>query len=511
MKLVLSVCLIVVLGLPLAAAEYHVNWDGSADFTAIQEAIDASVDGDTVIVHPGVYSETTISGSYYVVVEFWGKNIVLRSLDPNDPRIVESTVIDGLGMYLPVSFVGTEDSTCVLSGFTIRNGYSMSGGGISGTVDPLDVGISSARISNCIITGNVAWGNHSAFLFGGMGGGLLFCDGPITNCVIVANYANTEGGGMANCDGPITNCLIAGNRADGVYGGGLYDCDGAISNCTISGNYAGVAAGGLEHCSGIIVNSIIWGKYTDHAEYGQELEECVAPSYCCVRGWTGEGEGNISDDPRFAFGPLGDCYLSCRASGQTVDSPCIDVGSNSAEFLNLAHLTTRTDGFPDTGVVDIGYHYPSVPPPPPKVEIETDRAEYAAGDEMTVSMSYENRGVKVEGAIYFAFGPESLDWLVFWPWMTFVPTPYFEGTLWSGVSYPNLPSTTHTIPESLAPGGYLCLGAVLNADGSFASDIALYPVTIQAVGSKDSPQGHIEKERELREPSCHQGLIWPNA
>ena len=144
--------------------------------------------------------------------------------------------------------------------------------------------------------------------------------------------------------------------------------------------------------------------------------------------------------------------------------------------------TTRTDGVPDEPPYDIGYHYPSVPPPPPKVAIRTDRAEYAPGDEMTVSMSYENRGVKVEGAIYFAFGPESLDWLVFWPWMTVVPTPYFEGTLWSGVSYPNLPSTTHTIPDSLAPGGYLWLGAVLNADGSFASDIALRPVTIQAAG-----------------------------
>jgi len=194
------------------------------------------------------------------------------------------------------------------------------------------------------------------------------------------------------------------------------------------------------------------------------------------------------EDPRFVHGPLGSCYLSNIDSGQEVSSPCLDVAP-AAWWEAYSHLgpppegsTTRTDGVPDEAPFDIGYHYPSVPPPPPKVGIATDRAEYAAGDEMTVSMSYENRGVKVEGAVYFAFGPESLDWLVFWPWMTFVPTPYFEGTLWSGVSYPNLPSTMHTIPENLAPGSYLWLGAVLNADGSFASDIALCPVTIQAAG-----------------------------
>ena len=133
---------------------------------------------------------------------------------------------------------------------------------------------------------------------------------------------------------------------------------------------------------------------------------------------------------------------------------------------------------PDEWPYDIGYHYPSVPPPPPKVSVKTDRTEYLHGEEMTVYPSYENRGVKVEGAIYFAFGPESLEWLIFWPWMTFVPTPFAEGTLWSGVSYPNLPPTTHTIPGSLAPGHYFWLGAVLSADGAFASDIALWPVTI---------------------------------
>jgi len=78
-------------------------------------------------------------------------------------------------------------------------------------------------------------------------------------------------------------------------------------------------------------------------------------NYTCIQGLTGAlgGIGNIDDDPLFVTGPLGDYYLS--HVGQ--DSPCIDVGSDTAVNLGLAARTTRTDELPDTGIVDMGYHY----------------------------------------------------------------------------------------------------------------------------------------------------------
>ncbi|MBN2207728.1 MAG: DUF1565 domain-containing protein [Candidatus Coatesbacteria bacterium] len=193
--------------------------------------------------------------------------------------------------------------------------------------------------------------------------------------------------------------------------------------------------------------------------------------------------------PAFAEGPLGGSYLSNVESGQEETSLLVD--ALDAHVISFywelfdddwppSGSTTRTDGVPDEARYDLGYHYPSVPPPAPGVTVRTDRTEYPVGDEMQASMTYENRGVKVEGAIDFAFGPDTLDWLIFWPWMTFIPTPWVWGTLWSGVSYQNLPPTTHTIPGGLAPGRYLWLGAVLASDGTFASDIALWPVTITA-------------------------------
>lgn len=82
-------------------------------FKTIQEAIDAAPHGDVVVVAEGTYVEN---------VRFNGKNITLRSTAPLNSGIVGTTVIDGNQGGPVVTFAGTEDGTCVLSGFTIRNG-----------------------------------------------------------------------------------------------------------------------------------------------------------------------------------------------------------------------------------------------------------------------------------------------------------------------------------------------------------------------------------------------------
>jgi len=53
----------------------------------------------------------------------------------------------------------------------------------------------------------------------------------------------------------------------------------------------------------------------------------------------------------FVEGPLGEYYLH-------PDSPCIDAGSRSAEQAGLSDRATQADSTPDTGIVDMGYHYP---------------------------------------------------------------------------------------------------------------------------------------------------------
>ncbi len=88
------------------------------DHEAIQGAIDAAEDGDTVLVEPGEYVEN---------IDFEGKAIAVIG-NTDDPSEV---VIDGdeNGSSVVV-FRNEEDENSVLSGFTITNGDTDYGGGI---------------------------------------------------------------------------------------------------------------------------------------------------------------------------------------------------------------------------------------------------------------------------------------------------------------------------------------------------------------------------------------------
>ena len=75
----------------------------------------------------------------------------------------------------------------------------------------------------------------------------------------------------------------------------------------------------------------------------------------CPSNW---GPGNINVDPRFVNAAGNDFHLQNIAAGQSVNSPCIDAGGESAVSAGMFRYSTSTLGTPDTGVVDLGYHYP---------------------------------------------------------------------------------------------------------------------------------------------------------
>jgi len=91
-----------------------------SQYPAIQLAIDASVNGDTVLV---------TDGTYYENIRFKGKRIVVAStyLTTNDTSHIQNTIIDGSHATNPdsgsvVYFNAGEDTNSVLCGFTITGG-----------------------------------------------------------------------------------------------------------------------------------------------------------------------------------------------------------------------------------------------------------------------------------------------------------------------------------------------------------------------------------------------------
>jgi parallel beta-helix repeat protein len=295
-KLIFGFALLFV-AIPCAARIITVDDNGPADFNNIQAAIDDANDGDTVEVQPGRY---TGPGNHDI--DFKGKAITVRSIDPNDPDVVAATIIDGEGNYdwclegwceehRGFHFHSGEDPNSVLAGFTvtkfcapdIQRYHQLMPGGAGILCED-----SSPTINRCIIINN--WAHHWGEGIGGggihsrggnpiithstisdnegyVGAGGIDCEGGspiVSQCLIINNHSSWAGGGISCGSGStIINCAISGNS--GGVGGGI-EGSPFISNCVITGNSAIWHGGGIygspivSHCT-IANNTVPYGGY----------------------------------------------------------------------------------------------------------------------------------------------------------------------------------------------------------------------------------------------------------
>jgi len=363
-----------------------INTTTGEAYRDLQEAMDAADPGEEIVLGPGTYTGLTD-------IDFGGKDIILRSSDPNDPNVVAATIIDPNQAGRAFNFHGGESPNAVLDGFTITNGRAASGtyatpsGGailctagssptiskcriIGNSADSLGGGIycdhSNPTITECAITENSAedgggiwWSLDSGAPTIGLGSG----NSPtIRNCRIGGNSANGHGGGVGGDDADgqavtIMNAIIRGNTA-GIAGGGVCGRgELVIINCTVVGNKADNGAGGgngggiYTHGNGhlTLTNSIVWANLdlggTGTGESAQVHAADLAPTvnYCCIQGWTGGlgGTGNHGDDPAFLDpdGPDDNAYTwKDNDYHITPNSPCLDVGDPNGDYTNQTDI-----------------------------------------------------------------------------------------------------------------------------------------------------------------------------
>jgi hypothetical protein len=401
----------------------YADWSTAA--TNIQDAVDASSDGDLVLVTDGIYQTggELASGltTNRVVID---KAVTVQSV--NGPAV---TLIQGFND--PNTPLNTNSVRCVfltngavLSGFTLTNGATRSDGDANQDQSGGGVwcGTTNEVVTNCIVSGNSAAAYGGGIYQGtieactlpgdiaGQGGGIE--NGIVNNCTLTGNSSDYGGGADSST---LNNCTLVGNSAWG--GGGansstLNNCiifsntatvwwnsrgGGAeistLNNCLIYGNVSSFPGGGADNCTlnnctvvnnseywyigGGGVNSCTLNNCITYYNNPDNTPDCIL-NYCCDTS-IAEGAGNITNDPAFVDWPDGDFHLQ-------TNSPCINAGNNS-----YVTTTNDLDGNPriSGGTVDIGaYELQTVIPLSAAIQVDFTNVVAGFSSHLTGSTLY---------------------------------------------------------------------------------------------------------------------------
>ncbi len=244
------------------------SWATAA--TNIQDAIDAAVAGDVVLLDRGVYfiPDTLKIEKGLLVAGAYG---------------ARECIIDGGGARRCVWMTNT---LAVLDGVTVRNGFTSDRYTAAG--DGAGVVCEHGTLRRCIVRGNRAAAH---------GGGVYLFYGVMENCLVCDNRTGLNGGGVDASGATLRNCTIIGNRAEKI-GGGFF-----------ATQFQGLYGAHLDNC-------IVYDNTAQDAPNNYH----VAVFRSCATWPLPAGEGNLSNAP--ALIALNSFHLGAA-------SPCIDAGATN--------------------------------------------------------------------------------------------------------------------------------------------------------------------------------------
>jgi hypothetical protein len=248
------------------------------DYTTIEDAIDGTAEGGTILIGPGTWNE----GKLFIL-----KSLTIGACDPTDPPVIDSGT-DTYGVF--TTSWGNETLTFTLSDVELfspeGNGLSLNSGTtatiervkIAGSKRGIDVNYANATIKDCTIENNNSDGNGGGIRINGNSTVAVV----IENTLIRHNSSNNTGefdyyggGGIASYKGLVTlkgTTSITGNTA-AANGGGVLLTGGSFtmeSPVTITGNsadcYGGLynepSSGGYATLGGVSVSTVIGNTAT---------------------------------------------------------------------------------------------------------------------------------------------------------------------------------------------------------------------------------------------------------
>jgi len=385
-SLVVAVAVLVMGRASGGAAAIRVAPDGTGDFTAIQPAIDAAVDGDAVVV---------AAGEYIVAepVDFGGKAIALRA----EAGAVETTIRMSETPSDPkrasvVMFAAGESEAASLEGFTLTGGR--------GTFTDAPQCEGGPDAFDCV--GGEAW----------VGGG-LFCERgarpSIINCRITGNVSDKGAGVFCRSSASFLNCVIAGNLAREQVGDAIYCPDPpwpSLRSCTIGGRRYATAP---LYARPSADNCLLWGSEGNvrvgrsnmHVDPAMELVDAAGGDYRPRPGSIAIDAGTSEGAPSFDLdGHVRPCGrwvdVGAYEAGDCGPQPRFRRGDASADgkanltdaILTLSHLLLGGEDLPcdkaadadDTKGLTLGdavyllefFFRDGAPPPPPFPECGWD-------------------------------------------------------------------------------------------------------------------------------------------